>query len=1584
MAKLIFACLFCMLANLYARAQSVTNTSWTSDSIQYDKSDTTPATTADAEMYHIFQNLDTSLIPSHILIDRTITITDINKHIGDTVVDSPCTYSSVLGAINALNGAGVDTNAKPFPSILSINDTVQYYVNNGITPITILSANYDQLEPHAVDNGWINITSGQFNDVPGQNPYMNKYTFVAATSKSNYRSFDFIFRIPSYLFLTNLSESPSSIQIDFHDGNGYQTVAFDQNINIHYPDLGLTSEPITLDVKVIYLSSTKEAKIHIKVRPFRNGSYGTYTSTWTFASTGSHSGGTATVALGCGSMKLRKPLIVVKGFDPTNDFHYQDFINMFNPDEDNQIALKNDINNGGYDIVFVDYNNNLDDITRNGRYLEAVINRVNSEKAANGSTEPNVVIGISMGGLISRWILKTMENESHVHDVKTFISFDAPQRGAYVPLCSQYLIQQFYRLKFPTQDYVKNQIVDVDGHFPIIDFYNVLESPAAKQMLVMQAHDFGADNPIANLVMTPLNTSFFSGATTFLGDLLTLGYPSSCRNVSISCGSQVVQNQGLSAPLTTMANITGTIRDLSFFNPDVNFTLNTLPDRTASSPQNFYHGGIGFTFVGHWWVSDVDVAAIHTDHMENTPGGVFDIDQFGNDIVGQIRDNLPDGLSATIAHTAFSFIPTVSGLDIKAPQSNDPFFNESSAGIIANSETPYKNYTALNLTSGIVNDLHAQFTDNNFHFFEKELGIYYRFVNAHDTSYVITSSYNFGSDYVSASTAGPYDQTTDHIGNVEFSGCTMYINGDQPIGKSTSGLPHPTHASDFHVFTASANCNNFITVTIDNDAHLVIGNGTYGNTGTLWLDSGSNLVIYGDATLNGNCKIIVQKGAEIYLYGALTLNDNSSIIVEKGGHLNYFDGATVDLVGSNSFIDIRGSLFIDWGATFSLTSGSAGYMKFTQNTSDIFNNITGGGIFYLSSSSQSNKVLEVAGGEAVNPGDDISLFHIATGKVVLGAGCRLDIKCPITLDHVTITSTSGTQNHHRGLNIYGQSEVVSGVSVSAISLDHVDCSYGDYGIYAYLGAYDFGTTFSHVTATDCGIGVYVLGAWATFDHCTFTDCGSFGWKADLMGHGEIVQSKISQASLSSTAVGIQINCDPGGGFFTIDQSKIINHNIAVQGTNNSFAFGPSVITGNNIGVYGTTCDVVLDPSHAMPSWSSLTPGSADISQNNTYAIQMMGSGSLYISGGTSNLSSSVSGSKTIFMQTSNCISSITANSNMWVPSGGSGPAGTYNASTSCPPPPGIITINDASHLPSFSSYYTGPSNPIDRTELKDKEFEQFNVGNAHLTSNIHDAMMALQNGNYLAEIRIFNNCINDYLQMNHPDDELLYRMYMHLVSGLNMALSSKQLNPDDADVESIINTQDLIFRNLNLQEEYYLRYAAIFDKAGIKRLQNKRPEALTILEQMQTWVKTSQIKQLQYLHCIMNAEQTVINGAAKKEEIERLVKECQKFRPLVESADPSLITETNLNVLIDNPVIYPNPAENMFNIILNGSGTTDLMTTINSVDGKTVYSNVTKGLLNGQNVFNVQTSGLQPGIYFVHLNFDGKDYCQKLVITKSN
>lgn len=88
-----------------------------------------------------------------------------------------------------------------------------------------------------------------------------------------------------------------------------------------------------------------------------------------------------------------------------------------------------------------------------------MITWVNNNKVGD---EPNVLLGQSMGGVVGRYTLAKMEQENAPdHDVRLFISHDAPLQGANTPIAIQHLSRHMHN------EYVQQPILQILGEFAL-------------------------------------------------------------------------------------------------------------------------------------------------------------------------------------------------------------------------------------------------------------------------------------------------------------------------------------------------------------------------------------------------------------------------------------------------------------------------------------------------------------------------------------------------------------------------------------------------------------------------------------------------------------------------------------------------------------------------------------------------------------------------------------------------------------------------------------------------------------------------------------------------------------------------------------------------------------------------------------------------------------------------------------------------------------------------------------------------------------------------------------------------------------
>ena len=220
-----------------------------------------------------------------------------------------------------------------------------------------------------------------------------------------------------------------------------------------------------------------------------------------------------------GRTALKKPFIFVEGFNMIPLYNEMDFSSFFDSNwfaKDPKKSITNE-----YDLVYVDWNNPQADIKANALLLKDIINFINYTKRDGlGAYYKNIIVGHSMGGLIARYALTTMEHNNQTHDTAYYVSYDVPHLGVNLPVGAQFILR----------DLANAQSVD-----PIVLLFKAaanvlvpsLDSQAARQML----YHF----------ITPQKTVSDSIHTAWQDDLFLNGFPKgdsgeSIENLAISNG----------------------------------------------------------------------------------------------------------------------------------------------------------------------------------------------------------------------------------------------------------------------------------------------------------------------------------------------------------------------------------------------------------------------------------------------------------------------------------------------------------------------------------------------------------------------------------------------------------------------------------------------------------------------------------------------------------------------------------------------------------------------------------------------------------------------------------------------------------------------------------------------------------------------------------------------------------------------------------------------------------------------------------------------------------------------------------------
>jgi len=515
------------------------------------------------QMDTIFDSLNTSKVPFGILRDFAMEFANLAAYNGLVIADSTkTTYATVKDIYNTLASGVISTNAGSMVHPIYFDSVWQTQRQAGVITLAGLFYQYAAFSPNSVDSGLITIANNKVTDkyVNGvwQNPYVTQNVFAISPSINSYNTYGtYALQVvlPANTWLSNSASLISSMSVDFADGLGSRVFTTSQLYSLAYSSGGTKTWSFTLKLtngavlqsrtdiqldsvaKVTYnfmpgrgsslAGANRPAKWYL---PFGGGVSKVMPIQATTPMYGEYAAGYITILYANADQKIRNPLIIAEGFDAgdvlkpevaTGEQTLYDFTqqlrNGYASDADISPNFSNMILSGSYDIIYVDWKHGTDFIERNAMLLEQVIAWVNKTKI---TTNSNIIIGQSMGALVTRYALKDMENKSVNHQTTLFISWDGPHQGANVPLAYQYMSRQARSL------YIKTTFSGV------FNFYSTFIHPSPSSFVgtVQNLNQLYAGSPYAiyypnvyvgNIVDAGLNLQDFPAAREMLINFLT-------------------------------------------------------------------------------------------------------------------------------------------------------------------------------------------------------------------------------------------------------------------------------------------------------------------------------------------------------------------------------------------------------------------------------------------------------------------------------------------------------------------------------------------------------------------------------------------------------------------------------------------------------------------------------------------------------------------------------------------------------------------------------------------------------------------------------------------------------------------------------------------------------------------------------------------------------------------------------------------------------------------------------------------------------------------------------------------------------
>lgn len=381
------------------------------------------------ELDRMFSQLDRSSVPTGLLRDYAIEYEDLDYFSGlstldDTNLLTSLRYGDFLSTIQSscINKNDSEKLGQKFRGLLK--------EENG-THLSIALYKYSRIRADALTSNLIKYENGRVYNRAGINPYQEEVAFAACVQNSNIATSSVVIEFSEEFLFSNCDIDKIEIS---YKGRSYEIV-HGAKISLN---LDQGENKITVTVKAnggqsyrshfcLYHSRIENQQMRsLAFDPLRHPDEH-------FLVTGDSYNGITTKAdvyikYAGENNTLKRPLIVVEGFDPRLPTNPEGFWNYFMLNR----SLLEFASLNGFDIVYVDWVQPEEYIQANALTLQKVIERINQRKSK--SEHGNIILAHSMGGLVSRYALKTMENRGIKHQVDKYISYDVPHLGAHIPI----------------------------------------------------------------------------------------------------------------------------------------------------------------------------------------------------------------------------------------------------------------------------------------------------------------------------------------------------------------------------------------------------------------------------------------------------------------------------------------------------------------------------------------------------------------------------------------------------------------------------------------------------------------------------------------------------------------------------------------------------------------------------------------------------------------------------------------------------------------------------------------------------------------------------------------------------------------------------------------------------------------------------------------------------------------------------------------------------------------------------------------------------------------------------------------------
>ncbi|MCB2406504.1 T9SS type A sorting domain-containing protein [Hymenobacter lucidus] len=845
------------------------------------------------ELQVSLSTLDQARIKSGVLYDLALPVSEPEKFAGtgeklNTYANWEQQYAEYYQA--SLNKASL-------PSLEELRGRIRARMEHGQVPLLVLNYQYDKLLPNAANEKLITIDSvnAQVYDGPdlSRSPYTQGRVFASALPVETYSGSYQVYVGPEFCFGNVPTQD---VWLDTGDGAGWLQRPMGSTVT----SLWNTGEA-TGHTGVLSADNVAQPQPQQQVWVYADGAYATtavqQARTASIAPDvalglaasrlwGSYPRARAMgwVKWGAGntSGKFRKPMVFVEGIDfrelragtmcfnyapgstgpvPLSTFQsasclfagsgagiYRNGEAGWNEMVDYNgeykaleklPALRAQLEQQGYDVVYLDFTDGADLIQNNSMVLVELLDYINNPANRTADAQESVVMGASMGGQVARFALAWMEQQNICHNAKLYVSMDSPHRGANIPLGLQYMV---------------DRLADVwIGAGSAREAKSDLLRPASRQMMIYHFDDGAA--------MSYRNE--WQGWQNSAGS-----YPSLLRRVAVANGNAQASFQPGSWPGMELLSI----------NQSNWQTLATGDAFAYAMPGASSRGNHNVIFRYSkqyslkWHYRQVSPS---TPAYDTSPGSTYRTAGKFRDKNSSLFNGGPD------IHT---FMPTISVIDafVAGPVASPNLSYNVAANIVANRPDRTK-YAFDAYFAPSTSEPHVQITNgtsstqtpnsyysNNVSWIMNELAQSNNGLSL--AAPLVGAAYNYGSAYRRLLSSV---RVTDG-GELHINNGTLFTSGGTA---TTQGMPTP---ANFEI--SSSNCGT--RVTLDNGGSMFVG-GVAPYTATLTMNRNSLIDLQSTSLLqiNAGSVLRIKAGATLVVRAGNRVQVDGQLIVEPGGYI---------------------------------------------------------------------------------------------------------------------------------------------------------------------------------------------------------------------------------------------------------------------------------------------------------------------------------------------------------------------------------------------------------------------------------------------------------------------------------------------------------------------------------------------------------------------------------------------------------------------------------------------------------------------------------------------------------------------------